>query len=109
MGGALRGVRLRAGPGGRQPVEVGAADERLMPVVTAHAGGGGLRWKTAPTVALRTVTPRTIRRESALCYLAALQRCAALLRAAVPAGAQRKGLNVHLPRESRPLEVAAEV
>lgn len=33
----------------------------------------------------------------------------ALLRAAVPAGAQREGLNVHLPRESRPLEVAAEV
>ena len=33
----------------------------------------------------------------------------ALLRAAVPAGAQRKGLNVHLPRESRPFEVAAEV
>lgn len=33
----------------------------------------------------------------------------ALLRAAVPAGTQRKGLNVHLPRESRPLEVAAEV
>lgn len=87
-----------------------------MPVVTAHAGGGGLRWKTAPTVALRTVTPRTIRRERALCYLAALQRCAALLlraaallRAAVPSGAQRKGLNVHLPRESRPLEVAAKV
>ena len=75
-----------------------------MPVVTAHAGGGGLRWKAAPTLA-----PRTIRRERALCYLAALQRCAALLRAAVPAGAQRKGLNVHLPRESRPLEVAAEV
>ena len=81
-----------------------------MPVVTAHAGGGGLRWKTAPTVTLRTVTPRMIRRESALCYLAALQRCAALLlRAAVPAGAQRKGLNVQLPRESRPLEVATEV
>ena len=79
-------------------------------LLTAHAGGGGLRWKNAPTVALRTVTPRTIRRERALCYLAALQRCAALLlRAAVPAGAQRKGLNVHLPRESRPLEVAAEV
>lgn len=73
-------------------------------LLTAHAGGGGLRWKTAPTVALRTVPPRTIRRERALCYLAALQRCAA-----VPAGAQRKGLNVHLPRESRPLEVAAEV
>ena len=64
-----------------------------MPVVTAHAGGGGLRWKTAPTV-----VPRTMRRG-----------CAALLRAAVPAGAQREGLNVHLPRESRPLEVAAEV
>ena len=94
MGGALRGVRLRAGPGGRHAV----------------TGGGGLRWKAAPTIALRTVTPRMIRRESALCYLAALQRCAALLlRAAVPAGAQRKGLNVHLPRESRPLEVAAEV
>ena len=77
-----------------------ASGRRLL---TAHAGGGGLHWKTAPTVALRTVTPRTIRRERALCYLAAL------LRAAVPAGAQRKGLNVHLPRESRPLEVAAEV
>ena len=84
-----------------------ASDRCLL---TAHAGGGGLRWKTAPTVALRTVPPRTIRRERALCYLAALQRCAALLlRAAVPAGAQRKGLNVHLPRESRPLEVAAKV
>lgn len=84
-----------------------ASDRCLL---TAHAGGGGLRWKAAPTIALRTVTPRMIRRESALCYLAALQRCAALLlRAAVPAGAQRKGLNVHLPRESRPLEVAAEV
>ena len=78
-----------------------ASDRCLL---TAHAGGGGLRWKAAPTLALRTVP-----RESALCYLAALQRCAALLRAAVPAGAQRKGLNVHLPRESRPLEVAAEV
>lgn len=77
-----------------------ASDRCLL---TAHAGGGGLRWKTAPTVALRTVTPRMIRRESALCYLAAL------LRAAVPAGAQRKGLNVHLPRESPPLEVAAKV
>ena len=82
-----------------------ASDQCLL---TAHAGGGGLRWKAAPTIALRTVTPRMIRRESALCYLAALLR-AALLRAAVPAGAQRKGLNVHLPRESRPLEVAAEV
>ena len=84
-----------------------ASDRCLL---TAHAGGAGLRWNAAPTIALRTVTPRMIRRESALCYLAALQRCAALLlRAAVPAGAQRKGLNVHLPRESRPLEVAAEV
>ena len=83
-----------------------ASDQCLL---TAHAGGGGLRWKTAPTLAPRTVTPRTIWRERALCYLAALQRCAALLRAAVPTGAQREGLNVHLPRESRPLEVAAEV
>ena len=84
-----------------------ASGRRLL---TAHAGGGGLRWKAAPTIVLRTVTPRMIRRESALCYLAALLRAAALLlRAAVPAGAQRKGLNVHLPRESRPLEVAAEV
>ena len=81
MGGALRGVRLRAGSGGRQPVKVRAAARRSMPVVTAHAGGG----------------------------VAVLRYCAALLRAAVPAGAQREGLNVHLPRESRPLEVAAEV
>ena len=77
-----------------------ASDQYLL---TAHAGGGGLRWKAAPTLAPRTVTPRMIRRERALCYLAAL------LRAAVPSGAQRKGLNVHLPRESRPLEVAAKV
>ena len=75
-------------------------------LLTAHAGGGGLRWKTAPTVALRTVTPRTIRRERALCYLAALQRCAALLlRAAVPAGAQGKGLNVQRTRHNTLPEV----
>ena len=68
-----------------------------MPVVTAHAGGGGLRWKTAP------LSCRARR------GVAVLRYCAALLRATIPAGAQRVGLNVHLPRENRPLEVAAEV
>ena len=102
MGGALRGVRLRTGPGGRQPVEVADARERSAPVVTESAGGGGLRWKTAPTIALRD--------DAALrSSVTAPRYCAALLCAAVPAGAQRKGLNVQLPRESRPLEVATEV
>ena len=41
MGGALRGVRLRAGPGGRHGL----------------TGGGGLRWKTAP-LALRHCAAR---------------------------------------------------
>lgn len=35
--------------------------------------------------------------------------CTALLCTAVPAGPQREGLNVQLPRESLPLEVATEV